>query len=206
MARPTKAAQREATGEASREEQLYTAALTLFREKGYHATSMQDIAEVVGVYKGSLYHYISGKEDLLLLVFERAMADLLLEMEAIATDAAVPATTRLRRAIHAHVRAVASNQDGLIVYLHEWRALAGARAAHVAAQRERYAELLADIVAAGVRSGEFRPVDIRIATFGILGMCNWLSQWFRAGGRLTPEAIAEQFADMALGALGILTP
>ena len=69
-----------------RSEEVYAAALRLFNEKGYHATSMQDIAAAVGLYKGSLYHYIGGKEDLLEQVFERAMADLLVEVERIADD------------------------------------------------------------------------------------------------------------------------
>jgi len=63
-----------------RGEEVYEAALRLFREKGYHATSMQDIAAVVGLYKGSLYHYIGGKEDLLIQVFERGMGSLLAEV------------------------------------------------------------------------------------------------------------------------------
>jgi len=65
---------------AARGEEVYAAALRLFREKGYHATSMQDIAGAVGLYKGSLYHYIGGKQDLLLQVFDRAMGTLLADV------------------------------------------------------------------------------------------------------------------------------
>src|SRR2546425_4304299 len=68
-----------------RSEEVYAAALRLFREKGYHATSMQDIAAAVGLYKGSLYHYIGGKQDLLVQVFERAMSTLLADAEAWST-------------------------------------------------------------------------------------------------------------------------
>src|SRR5207248_10257017 len=90
-----------------RGEQVYAAALRLFREKGYHATSMQDIAVAVGLYKGSLYHYIGGKEDLLVEVFERGMGALLADVERIADDTALAPSAQLRRVIQAHVEAVA---------------------------------------------------------------------------------------------------
>src|SRR5438105_15867742 len=126
-----------------RAEQVYAAALRLFREKGYHATSMQDIAVAVGLYKGSLYHYIGGKEDLLVEVFERGMGALLADVERIADDTALAPSAQLRRVIQAHVEAVANNLDALTVYLHEWRALAGEALARVRAQRERYVSLIA---------------------------------------------------------------
>src|SRR5919204_4976264 len=94
-----------------RSEQVYAEALRLFSEKGYHATSMQDIASAVGVYKGSLYHYIGSKEDLLVRVFERGMGALLAEVERIAADTASAPNTQLRRIVEAHVAAVANNLD-----------------------------------------------------------------------------------------------
>src|SRR5438105_14224315 len=94
---------------APREDQVRAVALRLFKEKGYHATSMRDIANAVGINKGSLYSYIRSKEDLLIPVFERAMGVLLEQMEQITADASLVPTERLRRAIHAHVTAVADN-------------------------------------------------------------------------------------------------
>src|SRR5207248_8865877 len=101
----------------AREEQVRAAALRLFKEKGYHATSMRDIAEVVGINKGSLYSYIRSKEDLLIPFFERAMGLLLAEIEAISADSSLGPTERLKRAIRAHVLNVADNLDVLTVYL-----------------------------------------------------------------------------------------
>jgi TetR/AcrR family transcriptional regulator, cholesterol catabolism regulator len=184
-----------------RGEEVYTAALRLFREKGYHATSMQDIAGVVGLYKGSLYHYIGGKEDLLVQVFERAMGSLLDEVEGIAANPAAGPTAQLRAIICAHVQAVAANLDALTVYLHEWRALGGESLTRVRAQRERYVEVIDAIVERGSALGEFRAADARIATLGVLGMCNWLCQWYQPGGRLSPAEIGDHFADLVLGGL-----
>ena len=179
-----------------RAEEVYIAALRLFREKGYHATSMQDIAAAVGLYKGSLYHYIGGKEDLLVQVFERAMGTLVTDAERIAADSALSASGQLRLLLERHVSAVAENLDALTVYLHEFRALTGAPFDRVAAQRERYAALVAEIVARGVARGEFRAPDVGIATLGVIGMCNWVAQWYRPEGRLSALQIADQFADL----------
>src|SRR5437870_7103310 len=105
-----------------RSEEVYQAALRLFREKGYHATSMQDIAAAVGLYKGSLYHYIGGKEDLLVQVFERAMGGLLADAERIVADTSLRPRVQLRLIVQAHVVCVCENLDALTVYLHEFRA------------------------------------------------------------------------------------
>jgi AcrR family transcriptional regulator len=184
-----------------RAEEVYAAALRLFREKGYHATSMQDIAQAVGLYKGSLYHYIGGKEDLLAQVFERGMGSLLDDVERIASDTSLRPSTQLRLIVAAHVSAVAENLDALTVYLHEFRALAGDSMATVQAQRERYTRLVSDIVSRGVQLGELRTPDVGIATLGLIGMCNWICQWYRPGGRLGPAEIGNYFADLVLDGL-----
>ena len=190
-------------GVSERSEEVYVAALRLFREKGYHATSMQDIAGAVGLYKGSLYHYIGGKEDLLVRVFERAMGTLLADVEQIVADPSLRPTAQLRLIVQAHVAAVSENRDALTVYLHEFRALAGESLAKVRAQRDRYAELVSEIVKRGVRIGEFETPDVGIATLGLLGMCNWVCQWYRPGGRLGPAEIGGYFADLVLGGLSV---
>ena len=184
-----------------RGEEVYSAALRLFRQKGYHATSMQDIAAAVGLYKGSLYHYIGSKEDLLVQVFERAMGGVLGDVERIVADGSLGPTAQLRMVVEAHVQAVAENLDALTVYLHEFRALAGESLVRVRAQRERYRELVSAIVERGVGLGEFATPDVGIAALGLLGMCNWVAQWYRPGGRLSAREIGGYFADLVLDGL-----
>ncbi len=183
---------------APREDQVRAAALRLFKEKGYHATSMRDIANAVGINKGSLYSYIRSKEDLLIPVFERAMGVLLEQMEQITADASLVPTERLRRAIHAHVTAVADNLDVLTVYLSEWRQLGAESLTTVRLQRERYASLFEDILQDGLHSGEFRPMDTRIVMLGMIGMCNYLFRWYRPDGRLTTAEVADELIEMVM--------
>jgi TetR/AcrR family transcriptional regulator, cholesterol catabolism regulator len=193
----------DAAGESPpRERQVRAAALRLFRDKGYHATSMRDIAAEVGINKGSLYSYIRSKEDLLIPFFERAMGLLLAEIEAISADESLTATERLKRAIKAHILNVTENLDILTVYLSEWRQLRADSLSTVRQQRERYAALFLAIVEDGVNRGEFRAIDPRISALGMIGMCNYLFRWYRPDGRLRPEQIADELTDMLLhGAL-----
>jgi TetR/AcrR family transcriptional regulator, cholesterol catabolism regulator len=184
-----------------RREEVYAAALRLFRDKGYHATSMRDIAAAVGLYKGSLYHHIGSKEELLVQVFERAMGGLVADVERIVDDGSLRPSVQLRLIVAAHVAAVAQNLDALTVYFHEFRALAADSLATVRAQRERYSQLVGQIVARGVRLGEFSTLEPDIATLGLIGMCNWMCQWYRPDGRLASSEIARQFADMVLDGL-----
>ena len=181
-----------------REEQVRAAALRLFKEKGYHATSMRDIASAVGINKGSLYSYIKAKEDLLIPVFEQAMGVLLAEIEQLTADSSLTPTMRLKRAIHAHVSAVANNLDVLTVYLSEWRQLATESLATNRTQRERYAALFHDILRDGIAAGEFRPMDSRIVMLGMIGMCNYLFRWYRPDGRLSPDQIADELIEMVM--------
>jgi TetR/AcrR family transcriptional regulator, cholesterol catabolism regulator len=181
-----------------REDQVRAAALRLFKEKGYHATSMRDIAEAVGINKGSLYSYIKSKEDLLIPVFEQAQGVLLRQIQEIAADTAATPTQRLKRAIHAHVTAVAENLDVLTVYLSEWRQLATESLATNRRQREHYATMFHQILRDGIASGEFRPMDTRIVMLGMIGMCNYLFRWYRPDGRLTPDLIADELIEMVM--------
>ena len=182
----------------ARQDQVRAAALRLFKEKGYHATSMRDIAEAVGINKGSLYSYIKSKEDLLIPVFEQAQGVLTSQIEAIAADASLTPTQKLRRAIHAHVTAVADNLDVLTVYLSEWRQLASESLATNRRQRETYARLFHQILRDGIDSGEFRDTDTRIVMLGMIGMCNYLFRWYRPDGRLTPDEIADELIEMVM--------
>ncbi len=181
-------------------EEIFAQAVRIFQQKGYHATSVQDIADAVGLQKGSLYHYISSKEELLFQIFERGSQALTRRLEEIVSSDASP-TVKLQRAIEAHLAELCEHLDIFTVYLSERRALEGRHYAKVHTQAERHARLLEQIIQDGIRAGEFRAVDPKMAAHAILGMCNWLYQWYSPGGRLSPEGIAQIFSDLALRGL-----
>ncbi len=185
---------------AAREYQLLEAASCLFKEKGYHNTSMQDLADALGVQKGSLYYYIESKEELLRLLLERAASLLGSRIDEIyAAD--IPAAEKLRRALEHHATTVMNHLNPVSIYLHEYRNLAPQRLEEVLAVRKHYERVLMRILEDGVVAGEFRPINIRMVMFGLLGMLNWTHQWFSPDGEFTSREIAVTLADLALDGL-----
>ncbi|HVM11512.1 MAG TPA: TetR/AcrR family transcriptional regulator, partial [Actinomycetota bacterium] len=135
-----------------RRQAILDAAVGLFSDRGYHGTSVRDIAQETGMLSGSLYAHIASKEDLLHEIVTRAAGQFLAGVEPVAR-AELPPEEKLRRALRAHVRVVAGSIDEARVFLHEWRALSGARLEEVRALRERYERLWAGIVDEGVSAG-----------------------------------------------------
>jgi AcrR family transcriptional regulator len=181
----------------NKEEQIFIEAVRIFKEKGYHATSVQDIADAVGLQKGSLYHYISSKEELLLKIFERSTGALTQQLQEILASDLSP-TDKLERAIDAHLIALTTQLDLYTVYLSERRVLTGRIHSQVRTEAERTARLLEQIIQEGIDAGDFRATDSKMAAHAILGMCNWLYQWYSPTGRLTAEQIASIFSDLVI--------
>lgn len=189
-----------ATDTANKDEQIFAEAVRIFREKGYHATSMQNIADAVGLQKGSLYHYISSKDELLFKIFEKSTGALTKQLEDILASSDAPAL-KLHRAIEAHLIALCDQLDIYSVYLTEQRALASRYHAKVRAEAEQHARLLEKIIQQGITSRAFRAADVKMSALAIIGMCNWLYQWYSPDGRLTPQQIAEIFSTLVIDGL-----
>ncbi len=186
---------------ADRETAIRAAALRFFRQKGYHATSMQDIADAVGLYKGSLYYYVSSKEELLVRLFEGRAEHVLAEIDV---AAAGPGTARdtLRAMVRAYVLGVLRNLDPVHVYLREERSLPPSALKQVHRQQQAMRGQFQRVIVEGMRQGDFAKSDPKLAVLAILGMCTWVHRWYRPRGRLAEDAIAEDFALRALRMLG----
>ena len=184
------------TAAKTREDEILAAAARIFREKGYHATSVRDIAESVGLLKGSLYHYIRSKDELLARLFDGALEGTVRELETIALRD-TSASDRLREMVRAYVGAVTANLDAVGLYLREWRSLPAPELSRLRAKRHAMRALFENVVAEGVRAREFAAADEKIATLAILGMCNWIFEWYRPRGRLRPDDLANELAERA---------
>ena len=193
-------AQAPVKAQSAREEEILAAAARIFREKGYHGTSVRDIAESVGLLKGSLYHYIRSKEELLARLFDGALEDTVRELEGIAARDA-SASERLRDMVKAYVLALTANIDAVGLYLREWRALPPPELARLRARRRAMRTLFEDVIAEGARRRELASGDQKISALAILGMCNWVYEWYRPDGRLSADAIGDELADRALRAV-----
>ena len=183
--------------ELTREDEILAAAARAFREKGYHGASIRDIADSVGLLKGSLYHYIRSKEDLLARLFDGALEGTVRELEAIAARDATP-RARLHEMVKAYVHAVTENLDAVGLYLREWRALPAPELARLRARRRSMRALFESVIRDGIRKREFASADAKISALAILGMCNWLFEWYRPRGRMRADALADELADRAV--------
>jgi TetR/AcrR family transcriptional regulator, cholesterol catabolism regulator len=185
---------------ADREDQLFETATRLFKEKGYHHTSMQDLADALGMQKGSLYYYIDSKQELLRLLLERATTYLASGIDDIYA-AQLPPTEKLRWALVKHAVAMMEHLDLVSVYLQEYRNLPPKRLKEALAVRKHYEQVLMRILEDGIACGEFRAVNVKMAAFGLLGMLNWTHQWFSPGGAFSAQEVADMLVDLALNGL-----
>jgi AcrR family transcriptional regulator len=181
---------------------IIQAAAQIFRQKGYHGTSMQDIADAVQLQKASLYHHITGKQEILVSILDHALDLMIDDLENVIASDASPAE-QLRRAMFTYVSRLADEADLAAVLLLEHRSLDDkARASHIR-RRDRFESLWRAIIQRGIERGEFRPQDPRLATFALLGVLNWTITWFKPEGEFSPEQIADLYADLFLH--GLLT-
>ncbi|MDQ7794238.1 MAG: TetR/AcrR family transcriptional regulator [bacterium] len=175
-------------------------AMRVFREKGYHAASMQEIAHAVGMQKGSLYYYISSKQELLFKIFEEAIGSMARTLEEIYAGPGSP-REKLRQAIAAHVHAISQRLDMLTIFLRETKVLSPTQEEIIDIHRLRYERLLQRLVSEGMKAGELRRMDSKLVTYALLGMTNWIYRWYNPSGRFTPDEIADIFAELVFNGL-----
>jgi AcrR family transcriptional regulator len=184
-----------------RRAELIRAAARLFSERGYHGTSMQHLADALGLQRGSLYAHIGSKQDLLFDVVEEGAEHFLTRgEEAVALEAS--AAGSLRALLVGHVETAAQHLEAATVFLNEWRYLSPQPRAEIKAKRDAYEAMLVRIIEDGIARGDFRPdADVRFATLLTLSAGNWTYAWYRPGGDMTPRDIGERFAELIIKGL-----
>ena len=183
-------------------EEILAAAAQIFREKGYHATSMQDIAEAVNLQKGSLYHHIHSKEEILASLLDRALDLLILSMQEVMASSQ-PVEEKLRAAMRMYADNIAVHSDLAAVLLLEYRNLSPRLRARHMGRRDRFEALWRELIRQGIQQGVFRASDEKLVALAILGVQNWMLTWYRAEGPLSAVELSSRFADLFLN--GLLT-
>lgn len=180
--------------ERTRVAELLEVAARLFRANGYDSTSMQDIADEMSILKGSLYHYVRSKEDLLWLIVEPSLASIHSEVAIILRDRSEPLVKRIRLAIKAHVNRFDNDLHMYVIARETGSSLSPGRFEQYSKMRESYDRLWREALQEGVENGEVRDdLDIRVVVHGILGMINWMSRWLPIKDSDSAEKGAEQF-------------
>lgn len=188
-----------------RREAIIDAAVRLFHERGYSNTSMQNIADAVGLLKGSLYYYITSKEDLLFEIHERFMNVLIEKTESRKAAADLPPRERLEGVIIDLLQLIRDYRAYVEVFFRERYSMEGSRWDAIHERRKRYEAVVREIIRDGQRDGSFRAdLDEQIVSFGLFGMCNWSYQWLNPEGRLSAAEVARNFSTLFLD--GLATP
>jgi TetR/AcrR family transcriptional regulator, cholesterol catabolism regulator len=169
-------------------------------QKGYEATSMNDIADAVGLTKAGLYHYIHGKEDLLFQIMSYGMD--MVDQDAIEPAKQVPnPLERLRVIISRHSKRVLEVGGAVTVLLDEMYALTPAHRRAIKARKRAYFDLVRETLEQLSAEGKLRNVSPTVATFTLFGMISWISRWYRKDGKLTSEQILSDFLEIALNSV-----
>jgi AcrR family transcriptional regulator len=175
------------------------AAARVFRQRGFAAAGMRDIAVAADLSAANLYHYFRGKDELLFFCQDRALDRLLRALDAARRDRR-PLAARLRDLAAAHVRCLLDEVEGSAAHL-AVDALPPRLRARIVAKRDRYERGIRALVTAGIRSRSLRAADATIATRAFLGALNWTAHWFRPEGGRAPQEIAQVVADYAVAGL-----
>jgi AcrR family transcriptional regulator len=185
----------------NREADVLEAAVEVFWKKTFVAASTQDVADRVGMLKGSLYHYIDAKEDLLWSIVDdvhRGSTEILAAVESLDE----PALDRIRIYIERHVEWYLRNVEKVSVYFRDWRHLTGARHDEARRRRQGYAREIRRLIAAAQAEGDIgEHVDPKYATTYLLAAVNAVPHWYRSAGPDTPDVIARQYAALTVALL-----
>jgi len=181
----------------NKKQEILAIAARVFREKGYHATSMDDLAKECGLYKGSLYHYFENKETILNNIIQSCLEITLQDAERGYRSKATP-RRKLFMYLQSQMKAIDARLDIISVTLREDRAVVNPYRELYIEQRDRIEGYLALILEEGMEKGEFRRVDIKLTTKALLGMCNWATVWYRHDDGMNSNQIAKHFADLVL--------
>ena len=185
------------------EQRLFEVASQLFTERGFGATSLQDVADAMGVSRPALYYYVKSKEDILARLVEEFPLRDAERLRQIRERTDSSAAEKLREIVRIHVTHLTAAPGRLRMLDRNENHLTGTVSeSHAKAKRAVLAEIRG-VIDEGIANGEFRPVDARTAALGILGMCNWVSWWFEPDGGARGEDVAATLAEMAQNSLTV---
>jgi AcrR family transcriptional regulator len=183
---------------AARGEILQSAA-ALFRRRGYHGATVEEIAASLKMKKGNLYYYFRDKESILFACHQYSLDRLMETLVEIEGADAAP-DRKLRRLIVAFVHTILDELQGTALFL-DLEALTPAHRKAVIARRDRFDHGLRRIVTQGIESGVFADADAKLLSFAILGAVNWIPRWYSSNGPATSQEIADRFADFLIAGL-----
>lgn len=180
-----------------RRQQIIDVATSLFRQKGYYATSLDDIADAIGFTKPAIYYYFKSKDDILYAIVDEIVNQGLERIQAVASREGT-AAERLHDLLVENTRVILENLDANTVFYNERGLLSEEHERGIRAREREYTQIVVDLYREGVANGEFIDVDPHLATATLLGASIWAYRWFDPEGELTIDQIAQNVARILL--------
>jgi AcrR family transcriptional regulator len=182
------------------ENEIYEHAIRLFAERGFAGTSLQDIADALGITRPALYYYVKSKDELLAKLAADVAGGSAVQIREIAARTDLDAVGKLREIVRDNVARQAHQPERFRLLVRSEAELPPDLTKAYAANRRAVLASVTGVIEEGIRAGRFRPVDARVAALGVIGMGNWVAWWFRPGHDQA-EADADQLSEMAIAAL-----
>jgi AcrR family transcriptional regulator len=189
----------------ARRQDVIDRAAELFDESGYFQTSLDDIAAAVGLRKASLYHYFSGKDEILNAIHEEFLS-ITSAREAARAQYRLPAAQHLLEIVADTLEVIAERPGHIRVFIEHFRELNPEAQAEIAAKRAAYTEMVEDVIKDGVKQGVFEDLDPRLTLLAVFGVCNWAYQWLDTDGGEEPRQTAYALWDLLMRGIGIEEP
>lgn len=183
------------------ENQMYETAAKLFAQRGFAGTSLQDIADEMGITRPALYYYVKSKDELLTRLVTEITEGNTAQILDVATDANLDPAEKLSSIAYvmAHNRALQPTRF-LLLARSEAELPDGLAEVHEGTKRTMLRNLIA-VITQGIEAGQFRPVNPRLAALALIGMCNWVAWWFHEEDRATADQVASGIADLVVASL-----
>lgn len=186
----------------SRKEQIFRTAAELFREKGYVASSMRDLAQKLGIEAASLYSHIRSKEEILHNICFDMAAEFRKSLDEVEKQKNISASEKLRRGIIGHVQVMAKDLTASAVFMNEHRHLSQPYLRDFLLLRINYINRFKSMIEEGVKTGEFKSnIDVKLAVMTLFSSFNWMPQWYQPGGVIDSGELGRQLTDMLVNGL-----
>jgi AcrR family transcriptional regulator len=181
----------------TRREEIIRVAARLFATKGYHATTLTEIAKELGFTKPALYYHVRDKEDILREIVNQIMEPM--ETASKVGRSSLSPREKIKEIVKILVKFGAERKETTLIAFEEVKILPKRTRDAIRRRQKEVEQSLQEVLSEGVDKGDFEVSDVKVASFAILGATNWVYRWYQPRGKLTPERIAEQFINFLEG-------
>ena len=175
-----------------RRQDIATKAALLFDQQGYHQTTMEDIADLMGIKKPTLYHYFKSKDEILSLIHE-VFVELLLEKQKERKKSMISYEDLLRNTMRDIIGLMVTHRSHVRVFFEHHRELPEPFQSSIHLKRDKYFELIESYIQSGIDDGKYKISDAKLGALAMFGMCNWAYTWFDSHGRYSADSVGDQF-------------